>query len=59
MSKHFMPSVALAALMAARPAGIIGTVRNESQNIEKLLGEGETGNLSASAVASSRLPKRR
>ena len=39
MSKHFMPSVALAALMAARPAGIIGTVRNESQNIEKLLGE--------------------
>lgn len=39
MSKHFMPSVALTALMAARPAGIIGTVRNESQNIEKLLGE--------------------
>lgn len=39
MSKHFMPSVALAALMAARPAGIIGTVRNESQNVEKLLGE--------------------
>lgn len=39
MSKHFMPSVSLAALMAARPAGIIGTVRNESQNIEKLLGE--------------------
>lgn len=38
MSKHFMPSVALAALMAARPAGIIGTVRNEP-NIEKLLGE--------------------
>lgn len=39
MSKHFMPSVALTALMAARPAGIIGTVRNESQNIEKLLSE--------------------
>jgi len=39
MSKHFMPSVALAALMAARPAGIVGSVRNDAQNIEKLLGE--------------------
>lgn len=39
MSKHFMPSVALAALMAARPAGIVGSVRNDAQNIERLLGE--------------------
>ncbi|MDX0275745.1 phage major capsid protein [Sinorhizobium meliloti] len=39
MSKHFMPSVALAALMAARPAGIFGAVKNDAQNIEKLLGE--------------------
>lgn len=39
MSKFFMPSVALAALMAARPAGVVGSVRNDAQNIEKLLGE--------------------
>ncbi|MDX0331732.1 phage major capsid protein [Sinorhizobium meliloti] len=39
MSKHFMPSVALAALMAARPAGVFGAVKNDAQNIEKLLGE--------------------
>ncbi len=39
MSKHFMPLVSLAVLMAARPVGIIGNVRNDAQNIEKLLGE--------------------
>lgn len=41
MSKHFMPLVSVAALMAARPAGLIGSVRNDMDagKIEKLLGE--------------------
>jgi len=30
MTKHFMPQASLAALMAARPAGLIGSVRNET-----------------------------
>jgi HK97 family phage major capsid protein len=30
MTKHFKPSVSLAALMAARPSAVIGAVRNES-----------------------------
>lgn len=42
MSKHFMPRASLAALMAARPAGIVGIVRSEAidmAKLEKLLGE--------------------
>lgn len=42
MSKHFMPRAALlATLMAARPAGIIGSVRNDfdAGKLEKLLGD--------------------
>jgi HK97 family phage major capsid protein len=43
MTKHFMPRASLAALMAARPAGIVGSVRNESgfdpAKLEKLLGD--------------------
>jgi len=43
MSKHFMPLVSLAALMVARPAGVVGMVRNESNvdpaKIEKLLAD--------------------
>lgn len=39
MSKKFMPLVALAALMAARPSAVIGAVRNEANpgKIEELL----------------------
>lgn len=37
--KDAMPSVSLPALMSARPAGLVGSVRNDAQNIEKLLGE--------------------
>lgn len=43
MTKHFMLGANLLALMAARPAGIVGSVRNETNvdpaKIEKLLGE--------------------
>ena len=43
MTKHYMPRASLAALMAARPAGIVGAVRNESAfdtaKLEKLLGD--------------------
>lgn len=42
MSKHFMPRASLAALMAARPAGIVGIVRSEAVDmakLERLLGE--------------------
>lgn len=43
MSKHFMPRVALAALAAARPVGVLGSVRNEAgfdpSKIEKLLND--------------------
>lgn len=39
MGKHFKPRASLAALMAARPAGVIGTPRNEANpgKIEELL----------------------
>ena len=43
MTKHFMPRASIAALMAARPAGIVGSVRNETNfdpaKLEKLLGD--------------------
>jgi HK97 family phage major capsid protein len=41
MSKHMMPAVALAAMAALRPVGVIGAVRNEPNpgNIEKLLAD--------------------
>lgn len=41
MSKHFMPRASLAALLVARPAGVIGSVRNDfdAGKLEKLLGE--------------------
>lgn len=41
MSKHFMPRASLAALLAARPAGVVGQVRNDfdAGKLEKLLGE--------------------
>lgn len=43
MTKHFMPRASLAALMAARPAGVFGAVHNEANvdaaKLEKLLGE--------------------
>jgi HK97 family phage major capsid protein len=43
MTKHYMPRASLAALMAARPAGIVGSVRNEAgvdaAKLEKLLGD--------------------
>src|SRR5690606_25243082 len=39
MTKHFMPRASLAALMAARPAAVIGAVRSEANpgKIEELL----------------------
>lgn len=41
MTKHFMPRVALAALLAARPSAVVGSVRNEMDagKIEGLLAE--------------------
>lgn len=41
MTKHFMPRVSLAALLAARPVGVVGTVRNEidAGRIEGLLAD--------------------
>ncbi len=40
MSKRHMPLVALAALLATtRPAGVLGSVRADAQNLEKLLGD--------------------
>jgi len=36
MTRHFMPRASLAALMAARPAGIIGAPRNEAIDMAKL-----------------------
>ncbi|MGB3536804.1 MAG: phage major capsid protein [Mesorhizobium sp.] len=43
MTKHFMPRASLAALMAARPAGIVGSVRSEANvdaaKLERLLGD--------------------
>lgn len=43
MTKHFMPRASLAALLAARPAGIVGSIRNEAgvdaAKLEKLLGD--------------------
>lgn len=41
MSKHFMPRASLAALLSARPAGVVGNVRNDfdAGKLEKLLGE--------------------
>lgn len=36
MTRHYMPRASLAALMAARPAGIRGAVRNEAIDIAKL-----------------------
>ncbi|MDR7034501.1 phage major capsid protein [Mesorhizobium sp. BE184] len=43
MSKHFMPRASLVALMAARPAGIVGSVRSEANvdaaKLEKLLND--------------------
>jgi HK97 family phage major capsid protein len=39
MRKAAMPAVSLPALMLSRPAGLIGSVRNDAQNIEKLLGD--------------------
>ncbi|SHF05085.1 phage major capsid protein, HK97 family [Kaistia soli DSM 19436] len=43
MTKHFMPRASLAALLAARPAGIVGSVRSEANvdaaKLEKLLGD--------------------
>ncbi|RWC28818.1 phage major capsid protein [Mesorhizobium sp.] len=43
MSKHFMPRYSVAALMAARPAGLVSSVRNEAgvdaAKLEKLLGD--------------------
>lgn len=37
--KASMPSVSLAALMGVPPEAVIGCVRNDAQNIEKLLGD--------------------
>ncbi|RZI58089.1 MAG: phage major capsid protein, partial [Zymomonas sp.] len=37
MRKHAMPSVSIPALILNGPAGLIGSVRNDAQNIEKLL----------------------
>lgn len=43
MSIHYKPRASLAALLAARPAGIVGSVRNEANidaaRLEKLLGD--------------------
>lgn len=39
MRKNFMPQVALAALMAARPVAVIGSVRADAGNIERLLSD--------------------
>ena len=39
LRKDAMPSVSLPALMLKRPSGLFGSVRNDAQNIEKLLGE--------------------
>lgn len=43
MTKHFMPRASLVALMAARPAGVVGTVRGESAvdpaKLERLLSD--------------------
>jgi len=41
MTKHFMPQVSLAALMAARPSAVIGAVRNDANagKVEALLTE--------------------
>jgi HK97 family phage major capsid protein len=39
MRKHAMPSVSIPALLLNRPVGLIGSVRNDAQGIEKLLGE--------------------
>lgn len=41
MNKHMMPRVSIAALMAVRPAGVIGSVRNDVDmgKIEKLLAD--------------------
>lgn len=43
MTKHWMPRASLAAMMAARPAALVGSVRNETNvdpaKLEKLLGD--------------------
>lgn len=41
--KMLMPAISVAAMFAARPAGLLGTVRNEAPgNVEKLLAEVQT-----------------